>query len=127
MASLNDCNFIGNVGAAPEMRTFDNGNKIASVRIAVTERYTDRNNQTQERTEWVPIVFNGKLADIAERLLTKGSSIFVSGKYHTREWTDQNGNKRYSTEITADNLQLLGKKPESNQPRNNGGYNNDTF
>jgi len=126
MASLNDCNFIGNCAAAPEMRTFDNGNKIASVRIAVTERYTTRDGNAQERTEWVPVVFNGKLADVAERLLAKGTPIFVSGKYHTREWTDQNGGKRYATEITADNLQILGKKPESSQPRNNGGY-NDSF
>jgi len=127
MASLNDCNFIGNCAAAPEMRTFDNGNKIASVRIAVTERFTTRDGNTQERTEWVPIVFNGRLADTAERFLSKGTPVFVSGKYRTREWTDQNGGKRFSTEIHADNLQLLGKRPESNnQPRNNGGY-NDSF
>ena len=126
MASLNDCNFIGNCAAAPEMRTFDNGNKIASVRIAVTERYTTRDGNAQERTEWVPVVFNGKLADIAEKYLAKGMPIFVSGRFRTREWTDQNGNKRSATEIVADNLQMLGKKPENNQPRNNGGY-NDSF
>lgn len=110
MPSLNLCQFIGHVGADPEVRTFDNGNKIATTRIAVSEKFTDRNNQPQERTEWVGIVFNGKLADLAEKYIRKGSTIYVSGKWHNREWTDQAGNKRQSTELTVLTLQLLDKR-----------------
>lgn len=110
MPSLNLCQFIGHVGADPEVRTFDNGNKIATTRIAVSERYTDRNNQPQERTEWISLVFNGKLADLAERYIRKGSTIYVSGKWHNREWQDQNGNKRQNTELTVLTLQLLDKR-----------------
>lgn len=114
MPSLNLCQFIGHVGADPEVRTFDNGNKIATTRIAVSERFTDRNNQTQERTEWIGLVFSSKLADIAERYIRKGSSIYVSGKWHNREWQDQSGNKRTSTEVTVLTLQLLDKRGEQN-------------
>lgn len=110
MPSLNLCQFIGHVGADPEVRAFDNGNKIATTRIAVSEKFTDRNNQPQERTEWVGIVFNGKLADLAEKYIRKGSTIYVSGKWHNREWTDQAGNKRQSTELTVLTLQLLDKR-----------------
>lgn len=114
MPSLNLCQFIGHVGADPEVRTFDNGNKIATTRIAVSERYTDRNNQQQERTEWVGLVFSSKLADLAEKYIRKGSTIYVSGKWHNREWTDQSGNKRQNTELTVLTLQMLDKRGEQN-------------
>lgn len=110
MPSLNLCQFIGHCGADPEVRTFDNGNKIATTRIAVSERFTDRNNQQQERTEWIGLVFNGKLADLAEKYIRKGSTIYVSGKWHNREWQDQSGNKRTSTELSVLTLQLLDKR-----------------
>ena len=110
MASLNICQFIGNVGADPEIRTFDGGGRLATFRIAVTERYTDRNNNQQERTEWVPLVFNGKLVDIVEKYVRKGSSIYVQGKWHTREWTDQQGGKHQSVEVSVLQMQLLDKK-----------------
>ena len=110
MSSLNLCQFIGHVGADPEVRTFDNGNKIATTRIAVSERFTDRNQQQQERTEWIGLVFNGKLADLAEKYIRKGSTIYVSGKWHNREWQDQSGNKRTSTELSVLTLQLLDKR-----------------
>lgn len=110
MPSLNLCQFIGHVGADPEVRTFDNGNKIATTRIAVSERYTDRNQTQQERTEWISLVFNGKLADLAEKYIRKGSTIYVSGKWHNREWQDQAGNKRQNTELTVLALQLLDKR-----------------
>ena len=119
MPSLNLCQFIGHAGADPEVRTFDNGNKIATTRIAVSERFTDRNNQPQERTEWIGLVFNGKLADLAEKYIRKGSTIYVSGKWHNREWQDQSGNKRTSTELTVLTLQLLDKReaqPQAQTP-----------
>lgn len=113
MPSLNLCQFIGHVGADPEVRTFDNGNKIATTRIAVSERFTDRNNQQQERTEWVGLVFGNKLAELAEKYIKKGSAIYVSGKWHTREWQDQAGNKRQSTELTVTAMQLLDKREQT--------------
>lgn len=112
MASLNKCLFIGNAGANPEVRTFDNGNKIATLRLAVSERYTDRNGQQQELTEWIPLVFNGKLADIAGQYITKGSSVYVEGKWRTRKWTDQQGTERAAVELRVDVLQLLGPRPQ---------------
>lgn len=113
MASFNSCIFMGNAGANAEVRTFDNGNKIATVRIAVTERYKDRNGQQQENTEWVSLVFNGSLADIAGQYITKGSPIFVEGKLRTRKWTDQQGGEHQSTEVMVNKLQLLGPRPQS--------------
>lgn len=120
MPNLNQCNFIGHVGADPEIRTFNDGNKIATTRIAVSERYTDRNGQAQQNTEWIPIVFSGKLAGIVETYVKKGTPIFVSGKWHTREWSDQSGNKRTSTEVQVRELQILAKPQEQQTaPANN--------
>ena len=112
MASLNKCLFIGNAGANPEVRSFENGNKIATVRIAVTERYNDRNGQQQENTEWIPLVFNGKLADIAAQFITKGSPVYVDGRWRTRKWTDQQGVEHFQTELRVETLQLLGQRPQ---------------
>ena len=116
MASLNKCQFIGNSGAVPEVRQFDNGNKIAQVRIAVTERYTDRNGQPQESAEWIPLIFNGKLADIAAQYIQKGSPVYVEGKWKSRKWTDQAGVEHISTEVRVDVLQLLGPRPQAAAP-----------
>lgn len=116
MAYLNQCNFIGNCADAPEIRTFTDGGKIATVRIAVTERFVDRSGQQKENTEWISCVFNGKLAETAEKYILKGSSIFVTGKYHTRNWQDQQGNKHYATEISVLGFQLLDKRQQQ-QPQ----------
>lgn len=115
MAYLNLCQFIGNAGDAPKVRAFDNGNKIAQVRIAVTERYIDRNNVQQSVTDWIPLVFNGKLADIAAQYIAKGSAIYVAGKWKNREWTDQSGAKHIETELRVDVLQLLSPRPQAQQ------------
>lgn len=103
MASLNQCNFIGNLGADPEVKSFQNGNKIANLRIAVSESWKDKNTgEKKERTEWVSITLQGDgLVGVAERFLKKGSKIFVSGKMQTRKWQDQTGADRYSTEIVV--------------------------
>ena len=120
MASLNRFTGIGNVSADPEIRDA-NGAKVASFRIGITERYRDRNNEQHENTEWVNIVAWRNIADIVERFVKKGSSVYVEGKLATRQWTDQQGNKRFSTEVHADNIQLLGAKPNSGN-NNGGGY-----
>lgn len=111
MASVNKVILIGNLGKDPVVRNFPNGGKIATVTIATTEHYKDRQTgEKKELTEWHTVVFNGALADVAERYLRKGSSIYVEGKLRTRSWEDQ-GQKRYITEIRADNMQMLGAKP----------------
>ena len=97
--ALNRCEFIGNLGQDPEIRTFNNGDKVANIRIAVTEKWKDRDSgERREATEWISIAAFGPLAGIAEQYLRKGSKIFVAGKWKTRKWTDQSGADRYTTE-----------------------------
>lgn len=113
MASLNEVNIMGNLGADPEVRTFPNGDLIAVINVATSEKWKDKNTgEDRELVEWHRIVFYRKLAEIASKFLKKGSGVFVKGKLRTRKWTDQNGQERYLTEIQADNLQML---PSSGQ------------
>jgi len=96
---LNQCQFIGHLGADPEIRSTQGGSKIANIRIAVTEKWK-QNGEQKERTEWVTVaIFSEGLVGVVERFLRKGSKIFVSGKMQTRKWQDQSGNDRYTTEI----------------------------
>ena len=120
--ALNKVMLIGNVGNDPEIRYLDSnpqspqGNtKVASFRLATTERYRDRNGETRENTEWHNIVAWRSNADLVEKFVHKGSQIYIEGKLRTRQWTDQTGNKRFTTEIQADNIQLLGKRPDAPQ------------
>jgi single-strand DNA-binding protein len=122
--SLNKVMLIGNVGRDPEVRYLDgnSGNaKVATFTLATTERYRDRNGETRENTEWHNIVAWRGNADVAERFVRKGTQLFIEGRIRTRSWDDQTGNKRYTTEIIADNLQLLGKKSD-NPGGQQGGY-----
>lgn len=98
---LNQCQFIGNLGADPEIKSFQNGGRIATLRIGVTEKWKDKTSGEQkERTEWVSVVINSDgLVGVAERYLRKGSKVYVSGQLRTRKWQDQSGADRYSTEI----------------------------
>ncbi|MFN3864748.1 MAG: single-stranded DNA-binding protein [Erythrobacter sp.] len=99
--SLNKVMLIGNLGADPEVRSFQNGGKVCNLRIATTESWKDRNTgEKQERTEWHTVaIFNEGLAGVAERYLKKGSKVYIEGQLQTRKWQDQNGNDRYSTEV----------------------------
>ena len=116
MAYLNSVKLIGAVGNDPEVRTLQGGAKVASFRLATTERYKDRDGNQKEQTEWHNItVWNGK-ADFVEKYVKKGNNLFISGKLATRQWTDQSGNKRYSTEVVAENIQMLDRKPKENKP-----------
>lgn len=114
--SLNKVMLIGNVGKDPEVRYLDGNNnpnsgstKVATFTLATTERYRDRNGELRENTEWHNIVAWRNSADVAEKYIRKGTQVYIEGKLRTRSWTDQTGNKRYTTEVTVDNLQLLGK------------------
>ncbi|WP_455289965.1 single-stranded DNA-binding protein [Cupriavidus necator] len=109
MASLNRVTLIGNLGADPEMRFMPSGDAVASVRVATTERYKDKQSgEYTEHTEWHRVAFFGKLATIASQYLRKGGSVFIEGRLRTRKWQDKGGNDRYATEIIGDHLQMLG-------------------
>ena len=99
--SLNKVMLIGNLGADPEVRSFQNGGKVCNLRIATTENWKDRNTgERQERTEWHTVaIFSEGLVSVAENYLKKGSKVFVEGQLQTRKWQDQSGNDRYSTEV----------------------------
>ena len=112
---INKVILVGNVGQDPEVRyTGDasNGAKVATLRLATTERYRDRNGNLQEHTEWHSVVVWRNTADVVEKYVRKGTQLYIEGRLRTRSWDDQNGNKRYVTEILADTLQLLGRKPD---------------
>ena len=110
MASLNRTFLIGNCGNDPDIRIIQENAKVASFRLATTERYKDRNGDVKENTEWHQIVAWGKMADIVEKFVKKGSQVYAEGKITTRKWTDKDGNDRFTTEIRAEGIQILGKK-----------------
>ena len=98
--SLNKCQFIGNLGREPEVRTMQNGDKVANLNLACSETWKDKKTgEKMEKTEWVRVVIFGKLADTAEKYLTKGSKVYVCGKMQTRKWKDQSGQEKYTTEV----------------------------
>lgn len=116
--SVNKVLILGNLGNAPEVRYLEgNRGKVASFRVATTERYKDRNGETKELTEWHTVNAWDKRADFVEKYLKKGAQVYIEGRLKTRSYQDKDGNERYATEITADNIQLLGKRPDdSAQP-----------
>jgi len=115
--SVNKVILIGNVGKDPEVRYLDNNVAVANLTLATTERGYTMNNGTvvPDKTEWHNIVLWRGLAELAEKYVRKGSQIFIEGKIRTRNWDDKDGNKRYTTEIYADTMQLLGKRSDSPQ------------
>jgi len=111
MASVNKVIIVGNLGRDPEMRTFPSGDQVANVAIATTDKWKDKQTgEMKEATEWHRVVFNGRLAEIAGQYLRKGSQVYVEGSLRTRKWTDQSGVEKYSTEIRADQMQMLGSR-----------------
>ena len=111
MASVNKVIIVGNLGRDPEMRTFPSGDQVANVTIATTDKWKDKQTgEMKEATEWHRVVFNGRLAEIAGQYLRKGSQVYVEGSLRTRKWTDQNGVEKYSTEIRAVQMQMLGSR-----------------
>jgi single-strand DNA-binding protein len=110
MASVNKVILIGNLGADPETRYLPSGDAVTNIRIATTEAWKDKGGEKQEHTEWHRIAFFGKQAEIAGEYLKKGSPVYVEGRIRTRKWQDKDGQDRYSTEIVADRMQLLGSR-----------------
>ena len=109
MASVNKVILVGNLGADPETRYMPSGDAVTNIRLATTDRYKDKQSgEFKEATEWHRIAFFGKLAEIAGQYLKKGSSVYIEGRIRTRKWQDQSGQDKYSTEIVADQMQMLG-------------------
>ena len=116
---VNKVILVGNVGVDPEVRTTESGVKVARVRLATTERLYDRQtNETKELTEWHTITLWRGLADVVDRYVKKGSQLYIEGRLRTREWTDKENIKRYTTEIMADEMKLLGRRAD--QPQQGG-------
>ena len=117
MIGVNKAILIGRLGNDPELRRTTNGTSVASFSLATTERWNNKNGETQDRTEWHNIVTWGKLADLTGQYLKKGRSVYIEGKIATRSWDDNEGKRRYKTEIIANQMQFLGSS-SSNETNN---------
>jgi single-strand DNA-binding protein len=136
MASLNKVTLMGNLGADPEVRYLPNGDAVANLRLATTEKYKDKSGTKQEKTEWHRIVMYRGLAELANKWLKKGSSIYLEGKLTTRKWSDKAGVEHYTTEIVADEMQFLSgnrtgstgaaSNSDNSKPANGGGGGTDS-
>ncbi|MCH8568524.1 MAG: single-stranded DNA-binding protein [Balneolales bacterium] len=113
MSSLNKAMIIGNLGADPEVRYTQSNTAVATLSVATSERYKDSNGDLQERTEWHRVVAWGKLAEICQSYLKKGSKVYLEGPIQTRSWEDKDGQKKYTTEIKALNMVMLDRKDDS--------------
>ncbi len=110
--SVNQVNLLGRLGADPETRSTATGQRVGTLSVATNSKWTDNAGTKHEATEWHRVVLWGRLAELAERFLTKGREVYVQGRIQTRQWQDRDGQKRYTTEIIANNLQLIGEKPD---------------
>ena len=118
---VNKVILVGNLGNDPEVRYMPNGNAVANLSIATSESWKDQQGQLQEKTEWHKVTMYRRLAEIAGEYLKKGSQIYLEGKLQTRKWQDKQGNDRYTTEVIADQLQMLGGRNESGGGGQSGG------
>ena len=117
MASVNKVILIGNLGRDPETRYMPNGEAVTNITLATTETWKDRTSgERQEKTEWHRVTFYRRLAEIAGEYLKKGSQVFVEGRLETRKWTDKEGKDRYTTEIIASEMKMLGSRPGAGTP-----------
>jgi single-strand DNA-binding protein len=117
MASVNKVILIGNLGRDPETRYMPNGEAVTNITVATTETWKDRaSGERQEKTEWHRVTFYRRLAEIAGEYLKKGSQVFIEGRLETRKWTDKEGKDRYTTEIIANEMKMLGSRPGGGTP-----------
>jgi single-strand DNA-binding protein len=123
MASVNKVILVGNLGADPEVRYLPSGDAVANIRLATTDRYKDKTSgEMKEMTEWHRVSFFGRLAEIVNEYLKKGSSVYIEGRIRTRKYTDQSGQEKYSTDIIADQMQMLGGRSGGGGGGDEGGY-----
>jgi single-strand DNA-binding protein len=120
---VNKVTLIGNLGNDPELRSTQSGSAVANITLATSESWRDKETQeTKERVEWHRVIFFGRLAEVVNEYLRKGSQVYVEGRIQTRKWQDKDGNDRYTTEIVANEMQMLGSRgtnpdsPTSQQP-----------
>ena len=113
MASVNKVILLGNLGRDPETRYTTGGDAVCNLNIATSEQWKDKNGEKQERTEWHRVVLFGRQAEVAGEYLKKGRSVYIEGRLQTRKYTDKDGVEKYSTEIVADRMQLLGSGRDS--------------
>lgn len=140
--SVNKVILIGRLGADPETRYMQNGDAVTNITLATTETWKNQNGEKQEKTEWHRVTFYRKLAEIAGEYLKKGRQVYIEGKLETRKWNDKNGIERYTTGIIAEDMEMLGGKPASqdgstpaqsqpnnqtsnNAPQGQGGFDDD--
>jgi single-strand DNA-binding protein len=121
MSGVNKVIIVGRLGTDPEMKTISNNQTVTRLSVATSENWTDRDGRRQERTEWHRIVTWGKLAEICGKHLVKGRQVYVEGRLQTRSWEDQQGQKRYTTEIVANTVQFLGAAGEHRESSSQGG------
>lgn len=121
MSGVNKVILVGRLGADPEVKTLESGTKVSSIRLATSERYKDRNGNQQESTEWHNVVLWRGLADITEKYLNKGDQVYIEGRIKTRKWTDKDGNDRYSTDIVANEMTMLGGSSGNSGGSGSGG------
>jgi single-strand DNA-binding protein len=119
---VNKVILVGNLGNDPEVRYMPNGNAVANLSLATSESWKDQQGNMQERTEWHRVTMYRRLAEVAGEYLKKGSQIYIEGKLQTRKWQDQQGQDRYTTEIIADQMQMLGGRNEGQGAPQGGGY-----
>jgi len=110
MASVNKVILIGNLGRDPEVRYMPSGDAMTNLNLATTDTWKDKSGEKQEKTEWHRVVMFGKQAEVAGEYLRKGSPVYIEGRLQTRKWTDKEGHERYTTEIVADRMQMLGSR-----------------
>ena len=124
MRGVNKVILVGTLGKDPETKTFPNGGSITNFSIATSESWTDKSTgERKEQTEWHRIVLNNRLGEIAQQYLRKGSKVYIEGSLRTRQWTDQNGQERYSTEIRGDQMQMLDSRSDGGNSNQGGGFN----
>jgi len=116
MAGVNKAIILGNLGADPEVRHTEGGTCVATCSIATSRSYKNKAGEKIENTQWHRVVFWGKLAEIVDKYVRKGSQLYVEGRIETRKWTDKEGVDRYSTEIVAEQMNMIGKKPGNQAP-----------
>lgn len=127
MASVNKVILVGNLGADPEVRYLPSGDAVANIRVATADRYTEKESgEPKEVTEWHRVSFFGRLAEIVSEYLKKGSSIYIEGRLRTRKWQAQDGTDRYSTEIVADQMQMLGGRRDVSDDAGDAGGDSDS-
>lgn len=114
MASVNKVILVGNLGKDPETRYMPNGEAVTNITLATTDSWKDKNGEKQEKTEWHRVTFYRKLAEIAGEYLKKGRQVYIEGRLETRKWQDKDGKDRYTTEIIANEMQMLGNRGGDN-------------